>query len=293
MADSELEGLVGVIEQAMAAEEPAPEVKTPPAKEDDDAQEEDPGIEEVQGEIDGDGGTENPEDSEEASAKKPAAGLDPERAGMLRDLQGERGKRQALEDQVKELAAKLQGLEVAQTKPAAEAPVDPLAELGEDDDILTVAQAKKLFATVREQANTATRNAAVELAEVQTRQQLTAQTMGEGMDYDSVLKAGASNLTPGDILDIQRAGAKAPTLAYQRCLERTPELRDRYYQRQALKTLVKDKTAATRLLGALLGKGAAAKPTLPQADTLDEGEEAPPRSTLSGGAKAIMDAFFG
>jgi hypothetical protein len=48
-----------------------------------------------------------------------------------------------------------------------------------------------------------------------------------GLDFISVFAAGNKNLTDGDRFDIASAGENAGKLMYERCIERTPELRQK------------------------------------------------------------------
>ncbi len=50
---------------------------------------------------------------------------------------------------------------------------------------------------------------------------MTDDVMGEGLGFETLLQIGNTFLTPGDIVDIKAAGAKAGEVMYQRLLERT------------------------------------------------------------------------
>jgi hypothetical protein len=56
------------------------------------------------------------------------------------------------------------------------------------------------------------------------RQRFTAKTMGEGLDYDTVLKTGSLHLSPADVDYIKRSPNQAKA-AYDLCIERCPALK--------------------------------------------------------------------
>ena len=60
----------------------------------------------------------------------------------------------------------------------------------------------------------------------EVKQKYTAETAGEGLDFDSVIAAGESNLSEGDKLAIRQSKNPAAE-KYRRCVFNTPELSDK------------------------------------------------------------------
>ena len=135
--------------------------------------------------------------------------------GLLADKQSEVKKRQSIETELAELKAK-------QTQD----PPSGTKEVDSDDAPLTMAQFKKLM-TEERQTDSDARFALLEketMAEV--RQKMTAEAQGEGLDFDSVVAAGESNLSEGDKLAIRQSKNPAAE-KYRRCIFNTPELSEK------------------------------------------------------------------
>ena len=134
--------------------------------------------------------------------------------GLLADKQAEVKKRQELEKQVEELMSS-----------AKEAPPSGTSEGndGSDDKPMTVGQFRSMLAEQKE----ADSNAVFTALEAETsgiaKQKMTAETCGEGLDFDSVIAAGNANLSEGDKLAIRQSKDPAAE-KYRRCVFNTPEL---------------------------------------------------------------------
>jgi len=135
--------------------------------------------------------------------------------GLLADKQSEVKKRQTIETELAELKAGQ-----VQTPPAGDKAVD-----GEDAP-MTVAQFKKMLAEERQTDSDARFNALEKetISEVKTK--MTAETQGEGLDFDSVIAAGEANLSEGDKLAIRQSKNPAAE-KYRRCVFNTPELSEK------------------------------------------------------------------
>jgi len=135
--------------------------------------------------------------------------------GLLADKQSEVKKRQVIESELAELKAGK-----TQTPPARETADDG------DDAPMTVGQFRKMLAEDR-QADSDARFASLEKESLsKVKSKMTAETQGEGLDYDSVIEAGESNLTEGDKLAIRQSKNPAAE-KYRRCIFNTPELSDK------------------------------------------------------------------
>jgi hypothetical protein len=118
--------------------------------------------------------------------------------GLLADKQSEVKKRQGIETELAELKAKQ-----TQTPPAG-------SEAGDSEDApMTVSQFKKMLAEERQTDSDARFNALEKetISEVKTK--MTAETQGEGLDFDSVIAAGEANLSEGDKLAIRQSTTPA------------------------------------------------------------------------------------
>ena len=134
--------------------------------------------------------------------------------GLLADKQAEVRKRQDAEKQIADLQGKL-----SETKPETSVAGD-----GDDDDRpLTVGQFQELMAEQKKadadnafnmRENESTQNALSEF---------TAEKYGDGLDFNSVIAAGESNLTEGDKLAIRQSKNPAAE-KYRRCVMLTDEL---------------------------------------------------------------------
>ena len=103
----------------------------------------------------------------------------------------------------------------------------------DDDDLLTVAQFKKLQTAnekkrqeQQERERQAQIDAKYQQAEAKAKRELTIEKCGDGLDYVTVLEEGKSFLTKGDLLNIQNADDPARE-AYDACLRRNATLYDR------------------------------------------------------------------
>ena len=155
----------------------------------------------------------------------------------LTALQEERTKRQSFQQENLELQDKL----AAQEKARAEQPVktgpldanDPNPTEGVDDDdydIMTPSEQRRLTKAendwqLRENAREAqfTQNQQLRQIDQEARQRFSDETMGKGLDFDNVVKAGKAFLTDADRLAIQRSPDPGKA-AYDLCIERCPYL---------------------------------------------------------------------
>jgi hypothetical protein len=217
--------------------------------------------------------------AEKTAEEKPADTTQADRAaaGILADLQKERDKRHEAEARAEVYREEL----ARQAKPAEPESLNPnqtafwAGRRPEDDDTpLTAREQRELDAAKgrdadvarereakhREQKSSADR---FDAADAAGRAAYTNKTVGEGLDYDAVLTAGLPFLTRGDRIDI--ASARTPRasadIAYDRCIQRVPGLRE----------LALNAHVAKRLEGKTAGQPAAAggkpKPTVPRAVT--------------------------
>jgi hypothetical protein len=135
--------------------------------------------------------------------------------GLLADKQAEVKKRQTIETELADLRSKQ-----TQTPPAGETAGDG------DDAPMTVGQFRKLLAAER-QADSDVRFEVLESETIsEVKAKFTAETAGSGLDFDSVIDAGASNLSEGDKLAI-RQSANPAAERYRRCVFNTPELSEK------------------------------------------------------------------
>jgi hypothetical protein len=130
--------------------------------------------------------------------------------GLLADKQAEVKKRQDAEKQIAELQGKL-----TESKPAE--------ETGGDDRSLTVAEFKQLMAEQRKADADSEFNIRQAASTQNAMSEFTADKCGDGLDFQSVVSAGESNLTEGDLLAIRKAKDPA-TEKYRRCIMLTDEL---------------------------------------------------------------------
>jgi len=138
--------------------------------------------------------------------------------GLLADKQAEVKKRQDLEKQVEELMSS-----------AKEAPPSGTSEgsSGSDDDApMTVGQFRSMLAEQKESDSNAVFTALEAETSAVAKQKMTAETCGEGLDFDSVIATGAANLSEGDKLAIRQSKDPAAE-KYRRCVFNTPELAER------------------------------------------------------------------
>ena len=136
--------------------------------------------------------------------------------GLLADKQAEVKKRQDLEKQVVELSAK-----------TAEIPTSGKNEvLDADDAPMTVGQFRSMLAEQKEVDSNAVFAALEAETSAAAKQKMTAETQGEGLDFDSVIAEGEANLSEGDKLAIRQS--KNPAYEkYRRCIFNTPELSEK------------------------------------------------------------------
>jgi hypothetical protein len=130
--------------------------------------------------------------------------------GLLADKQAEVKKRQDAEKQIAELQGKL-----TESKPAEEA--------GGDDRALTVSEFKQLMAEQRKADADSEFNTRQAASTQNAMTEFTAEKCGDGLDFNSVVSAGESNLTEGDLLAIRKAKDPAAE-KYRRCVMLTDEL---------------------------------------------------------------------
>jgi hypothetical protein len=142
----------------------------------------------------------------EAPAPTPAPSLSSKEAGILADLQEERRGRQQLQ-------AELDALKAAKVEDEK-----PVLDGRDDDDLITVAEARKAIPAMAKQA-----------ARLAIQEQQVADSEAEAKakfpDFDEVLKEGSRNLLPGDREAIRLAGRNSAQLARQLCIDRTPALK--------------------------------------------------------------------
>ncbi len=135
--------------------------------------------------------------------------------GLLADKQTEVKKRQELEKQLSELK---------QTADK-ENPTSGINE-GADDKPLTVSQFKTMMAEERKANAEADFALREKQSTAKAKEKLTAETCGEGLDFETVIAEGEKSLTEGDLLAIKQA--KEPAMEkYRRCIMLTTELTER------------------------------------------------------------------
>ncbi|MBW8036184.1 MAG: hypothetical protein FVQ79_11275 [Planctomycetes bacterium] len=135
--------------------------------------------------------------------------------GLLSDKQAEVKKRQQLESEIA-------GFKSAKADP----PSGKIEGSTGDDAPMTVSQFRTLLAEERKTDSDA-QFAALEKDSIsQVKQKYTADAQGEGLDYDSVVAEGESNLSEGDRLAIRQS--KNPAYEkYRRCIFNTPALSEK------------------------------------------------------------------
>jgi hypothetical protein len=135
--------------------------------------------------------------------------------GLLADKQSEVKKRQAIETELAELKAG-----------QVQNPTTGKIEVESEDAPMTVSQFKKMLAEER-QTDSDARFALLEKETIsEVKQKFTAETQGEGLDFDSVIAAGEANLSEGDKLAIRQSKNPAAE-KYRRCVFNTGELSDK------------------------------------------------------------------
>jgi len=135
--------------------------------------------------------------------------------GLLADKQSEVKKRQAIETELAELKS---GQD--QTPPAGKIAGDG------DNAPMTVSQFKKMLAEERQTDSDARFNVLEKETISEVKAKMTAETQGEGLDFDSVIAAGEANLSEGDKLAIRQSKNPAAE-KYRRCVFNTPDLSDK------------------------------------------------------------------
>jgi hypothetical protein len=133
--------------------------------------------------------------------------------GLLADKQAEVKKRQDAEKQIAELQGKL----------TEALPLKSPAETGGDDRALTVSEFKQLMAEQRKADADSEFNTRQAASTQNAMTEFTAEKCGDGLDFQSVVSAGESNLTEGDLLAIRKAKDPASE-KYRRCIMLTDEL---------------------------------------------------------------------
>ena len=135
--------------------------------------------------------------------------------GLLADKQAEVKRRQQLESELSELKTA-----------KADPPSGKIEGTADDDTPMTQGQFKKLLAEERK-ANADADFALREKDSIsEVKQKYTAETHGEGLDFDSVIAEGEANLSEGDKLAIRQS--KNPAYEkYRRCIFNTPELSEK------------------------------------------------------------------
>ncbi len=159
------------------------------------------------------------EQTEDASQQKSEAKTYSEEQfkGLLADKQAEVKKRQELEKQLSEL----------KTSTDKDNPPSGTNEgKAEDDKPLTVSQFKTMMAEERKANAEADFALREKQSTVKAKEKLTAETCGEGLDFETVIAEGEKSLTEGDLLAIKQA--KEPAMEkYRRCIMLTTELTER------------------------------------------------------------------
>ena len=143
--------------------------------------------------------------------------------GLLADKQSEVKKRQAIETELAELKARSAG-----TGKTGQAQTPPTGKTEDDseDAPLTVGQFKKMIAEEKERDANKAFDALEAETSVEAKAKFTAETAGEGLDYDSVISQGQANLSEGDKLAIRQSKNPAAE-KYRRCIFNTPELSEK------------------------------------------------------------------
>ena len=162
--------------------------------------------------------------------------------GLLADKQTEVKKRQSLEAEIAEFKAK-----------QAKAPTAGDTAGDNEDAPLTKAEFKRLLAEEKKADADKAFNALEAETAVEAKQKFTADSAGEGLDYDSVISAGQANLTEGDKLAIRQSKNPAAE-KYRRCIFNTPELSQKAEEVRTAKLLEN-----VKLKGRVPGSGATAE----------------------------------
>ncbi len=136
--------------------------------------------------------------------------------GLLADKQAEVKKRQELEKQLSEL----------KTSTDKEDPPSGTNEGKADEKPLTVSQFKTMMAEERKANAEADFALREKQSTAKAKEKLTAETCGEGLDFETVIAEGEKSLTEGDLLAIKQAKEPAAE-KYRRCIMLTAELAER------------------------------------------------------------------
>ena len=178
--------------------------------------------------------------------------------GLLADKQAEVKKRQDAEKQIAELQQQVSTLNPRTSRDTEES---------SDDKPLTIGQ----FQTLMAEQNTMNAENAFLIRQAQSEKtavaELTAESLGEGLDYASVVAAGQVNLTEGDTLAIKAADNPAAE-TYRRCILLTPELAERAESVRTARLLENIK-----LTGKVPASGQAAEVTATEADVSKMSED--------------------
>ena len=151
--------------------------------------------------------------------------------GVIADLQSERQRRQELQAEIERIKA-----EKAESELFDDEDGDDLVTKSKLDKYLEMRE--KRLEDSRAKAEEERRTRALNESDVKARREMTAEVMGEGLDYASVMAAGMANLKKGDRQNIAEADDPAKE-AYELCLLRTPELRKRAESHRNSKLLSK------------------------------------------------------
>ncbi len=135
--------------------------------------------------------------------------------GLLADKQAEVKKRQSIEAELAEHKAK-----------QTQIPPTGKTEDDGDDAPMTVGQFRSMLAEQKESDSNAVFTALEAETSAVAKQKMTAETCGEGLDFDSVIAAGNANLSEGDKLAIRQSKDPAAE-KYRRCVFNTPELSEK------------------------------------------------------------------
>jgi hypothetical protein len=174
--------------------------------------------------------------------------------GLLADKQTEVKKRQELEKQLSELKSSTDN-PPSGTRTTGSGQTDE----GADDKPLTVSQFKTMMAEERKANAEADFALREKQSTAKAKEKLTAETCGEGLDFETVIGEGEKSLTEGDLLAIKQA--KEPAMEkYRRCIMLTPELTERQQALSNAKLLEEIK---------LTGRVPASGASVPNASTKD------------------------
>jgi len=137
--------------------------------------------------------------------------------GLLADKQAEVKKRQTVEQEFADYKT---------ANPTAPPSGDKKEGLADAEAPMTVAQFKELLAEERKNDSDARFTALERESISEVKQNLTTETQGDGLDFDSVIAEGEANLSEGDKLAIRQS--KNPAVEkYRRCIFNTPELTEK------------------------------------------------------------------